>query len=82
VSQRVAIYIRHPPDGGRDWLVTVSGEPDARFATEEAATHHALALAVTESVRGARVSLRIEGRDGTWRTWPVGTFKSEPWGSR
>lgn len=72
MGQRVAIYIRHPPDGGREWIVTLPGEPDARFATQEAAKHHGLALAAAAATKGGRVSLRIEGPDGTWRLVPFG----------
>lgn len=63
-----AIYVRHPPAQGRDWIVSVASTPDQRFSTDREALHYAVKRARADAVKGIAAEVRIEKEDGTWQT--------------
>jgi hypothetical protein len=63
-----AIYVRHPPARGRDWIVSIASTPDQHFSNDKEALRYAVERARTDALKGVAAEIRIEKEDGSWQT--------------
>jgi hypothetical protein len=67
VDRPSTYYVRHPPEKGRDWIVSKASTTDQHFTSDREALRSALERAKADILKGMPAEVRVEEADGSWR---------------